>query len=116
MVDRRALTRQYKESERPIGVFRVHNVAANKSLLGSSKNVLGRLNRHRFDLEMGSHAHRELQADWLDLGESAFCFETLDLINAPVDDPSWDPAEDLAELEAMWRERIIAEGGALYDE
>lgn len=113
-MDRKELLRQYKESHRPTGVYRIFNVGANRSLLGSSTNVPGLLNRHRFELEMGSHRNKELQRDWNQQGESAFRFEPLDLIDPPSDNPSWDAGEDLAELEAMWRERLVAQGGELY--
>lgn len=114
VADRKELLRHYKESHRPAGVFRILNVGENRSFVGSSTNVPGLLNRHRFELEMGSHRNKPLQADWNRLGESGFSFETLDLLDPPADDPSWNPAEEVAELETMWRERILAEGGELY--
>jgi len=114
MVDRKDILRRYKESHRPTGVFRILNRASGASFIGSSTNVPGLLNRHRFELEMGSHRNKALQADWNQLGEDGFVLETLDLIDPPADDPGWNASDDLAELEAMWRDRIVAEGGSLY--
>ena len=46
-VDRKALIRQYKETRRPAGVFRVRNTANGKSLVGTSVDLPSMLNRQR---------------------------------------------------------------------
>lgn len=112
-IDRKARIREYKENPPPAGVFRIVNTATGRVLLGASRNVAGRLNRHRFDLKRGAHADRELQSDWNALGEGAFEFSMLDPLE-PVDEPGCDPAEDLRELEAMWREKLAESGTPLY--
>lgn len=111
--DRKALVREYLETPRPAGVYRVLNKASGKSLLGSSPNVPGVVNRQRFQLENGSHPDKELQADWNDLGPDAFTFETLDLLK-PSDDPGYDSTEDLRTLKTMWLEKLAASGVPLY--
>ena len=85
-IGRKARIRRYKETLPPAGVFRVRNTATGKSLVGSSANLPGTLNRHRFQLERGSHPSRELQADWSALGPDAFEFEVLDQLK-PSDKP-----------------------------
>jgi hypothetical protein len=50
MKSRKELKREYKERQKPAGVFRVKNTANNKVLLGSSLNLEGSLNKHRFML------------------------------------------------------------------
>ncbi|MFT3917054.1 MAG: hypothetical protein QM704_24095 [Anaeromyxobacteraceae bacterium] len=41
--------------------------------------------------------------------------KVLDVLEPPKDAPSsWDPKDDLAELERMWIERLKAEGGVPY--
>ena len=114
-IDRKARIRQYKETLPAAGVFRVRNTATGKSLVGSSANLPGTLNRHRFQLERGSHPSRELQADWNALGAGAFDFEVLDQLK-PSDKPDDDPTEDLKVLKELWLEKLKASGELLYRE
>ena len=113
-LDRKAEARRYKESARPMGVFRVRNVDAAKSLIGTSTDLPAMLNRQRFQLQMGSHPNRALQGEFAQAGESAFAFETLDVLE-PSEDPDADVRVDLAELEVMWRERLTASGESFYN-
>lgn len=113
--DRRSLIREYKDTPRPAGVYRVHNTKNGRSLVGSSANLPGILNRHRFALENGSHLDKELQADWNKLGEAAFEFEVLDELDLH-DDPGFDPTDDLSVLRRMWTEKLVASGVRLYKE
>ncbi len=112
-IDRKALSREYKESPPPVGVYRVRNTVSGRSLVGSAVNLAGRLNRHRFQLEMGSHPNRDLLADWKEFGAAAFAFEELDRLKPP-DEPGYDPAEDLQVLEEMWIDKLTAAGEPLY--
>lgn len=111
--DRRAKIREYKETPRPMGVFRVRNVAERRSLVGTSRDLPAILNRHSAQLRFGSHPVRALQADWGRLGAEGFTFEVLDTLD-PAEDSAHDPKDDLATLEAMWRERLAAEGESFY--
>ena len=79
------------------------------AFLGSSVDVPSMLNRQRFELEIGSHKDRALQAEWNRCGPEGFAFEVLDTLEPP-DDPAYDPREDMAELLEMWRERLAADG------
>ena len=108
-VDRKALTRAYKEMPPAAGVYAVRNLESGAVLLGSTKNLPGMLNRQRFDLECGSHTNKPLQTDYNALGVEKFAFEVLDALE-PSDDPAADLADELDTLEAMWRERLTAEG------
>jgi hypothetical protein len=114
-VDRKARIREYKETPRPAGVYRVRNSVTCKSLIGSTTDLPGMLNRLRFQLKNGSHPDRELQRDWSELGSDAFEFETLDQLE-PSDEPTYDPTEDLAVLKNMWIEKLTASGEALYQQ
>ena len=113
MTDRKALTRRYKETRRPIGVFRVRNTGAARSFLGTSVDLPSMLNRQRSQLESGGHMDRDLQADWDAIGSDGFVFEALDTIE-PLDEPGWDPSDDLAALRDIWAERLAAEGETFY--
>ena len=112
-VDRKAMLRAYKETPRPAGIFGVRNIVSGAVLLGATMNLPGTLNRQRFDLECGSHPNKVLQRDYDELGPEAFAFEVLDALE-PAEDPSADLAEELATLEAMWRDRLAAEGVVDY--
>jgi len=108
-VDRKASIRQYKESRRPMGVWRVHNTVADRSLLGSSVDLPSMLNRQQSQLRFGGHPCRQLQEDWNRLGPAAFVFEVLDTLK-PVDESGYDPAEDLRVLLDLWKERLGTSG------
>ena len=110
-MDRKERLRQYKETPRPVGVYLVRNTASGTAFIGSSVNIAGMLNRLRFQLEMGGHPNRELQAQWDEFGADAFVFETLDTLEPPTD-PDYDPTEDLATLEDMWLDRLSTPEGA----
>jgi hypothetical protein len=114
-IDRKARTREYKDTPRPAGVYRVRNSVTGKSLIGSTTDLPGMLNRQRFQLENGSHPDRELQRDWSEFGSDAFEFETLDQLE-PSDEPTYDPTEDLAVLKKMWLEKLTASGETLYQQ
>ncbi len=113
-MDRKALTRAYKESRRPIGVFCVRNVETGEALIGRSVDLPSILNRERITLRMGGHPNRRLQQDWNARGADAFVFEVLDTLAWPENTPDFDPTDDLVLLEAMWRERIQPNGVGNY--
>lgn len=105
MVDQRALKKAYKETPRPRGVFVVRNRANGKVFLGGSQDLPGALNRHRFQLKMGSHQNGALQADWKSLGEDAFEIEVLDELK-PQEGPETDPVREVAVLLALWMDKL----------
>ncbi len=96
-----------------MGVFCVRNGAVSKALVGTSVNVPAMLNRIRFQLDHGSHPNRQLQNDWNELGSAVFSFESLDVLE-PAKERDYDPSDDLAALEALWREKLSA-SVAFYD-
>lgn len=112
-VDRKARNREYKNTPRPAGVYRVRNSATGKSLVGSTTDLPSMLNRQRFQLENGLHPDKELQRDWSEYGADVFEFEILDRLE-PRDEPSYDPTEDLAVLKDMWVEELTGRGESLY--
>ena len=113
--DRKARIREYKEQVQPAGIYRVRNTATGKSLIGSSVNLPGMLNRQRFQLDHGSHPDQELQKDWNELGPDAFEFEALDLLKPP-DEPAYDPTADLRVLKELWLEKLTESGVPLYQQ
>jgi len=106
---RKDLIREYKETPRTMGVFRVRNTGSGRSIVASSRDVHSVLNRHRAQLRMGGHPDKQLQKEWDALGADAFEFEILDTLE-PKEEAGYDPADELSELEALWVEKLAAEG------
>lgn len=113
-IDRKSLTREYKETPREAGVFRVRNRESGKALVGSSPDLPGMLNRQRFQLELGSHADKELQADWNALGSDSFEFDVLDRLEPRDDAAAVSQKEELEALAVMWSEKLRESGVELY--
>ncbi len=75
-MDRKALTRAYKASRRPMGVYCVRNLETGEALIGHSVDLPSILN--------------------------------------PESTPDFNPTDDLVLLDAMWRERMQANGQGSY--
>lgn len=103
--DRKALSRQYKNTPRTMGVGVVRNTANGRVLLLAGLDIPALLNRHRAQLRLGVHRNQHLQQDWRAVGEQGFAFEILDTLT-PKDTPGYDPQEDLRVLEQLWLERL----------
>ena len=102
---RKELNREYVERVKPAGVYQVKNLANGKVLLGSSLNLEGPLNRHRFMLKIGSHTNKSLQKDWNEFGADQFAFEILEEVQRR-DDPSFNLKDELELLEMVWIEKL----------
>ncbi len=114
-VDRKARIREYRETRRPMGIFRVHNKVEDRSLVGASTDLPAMLNRQRSQLRFGAHMNRALQGDWQRLGPDAFEFEVLDTLT-PADPPDLRRDEqELAVLEQLWLERLSPFGERGYN-
>ena len=114
-MDKKAALLEYKLSYRPMGVFQIRNTTNGKVFVDSSTNIPGKINRHRFALNMGKHASKSLQTEWNELGKSAFEFETIEPVE-PRDDANYDYAADLVTLEDLWLEKLAPYGDRGYNE
>ena len=112
---KKELKLEYKQNRRPIGVFQIRNIVNEKVLVGVSLNLPGILNRHKFQLEMGNHPNKTLQAEWREFGPDNFAFEILDELK-PREDPDYDYSADLAFLEELWIETLQPYGDRGYNE
>jgi group I intron endonuclease len=112
---RAELRRAYKEAPRQAGIFQVKNLRNGKVLLGSSANLHGPLNKHRFMLSIGRHDNAALQDDWNRLGAEAFVFEILEVI-PPKDDPAFCLEDELTLLEQIWLEKLQPFGERGYNQ
>lgn len=111
---RKELNKEYQERIKPAGVFQIKNAANGKVLLGSSLNLEGPLNRHRFMLRTGSHTNKALQKDWDEFGPSQFVFEILEEVKRK-DDPSFNLKDELTLLEMIWLEKLQPFGERGYN-
>ena len=108
-MDKSKMKKAYKESRRPMGVFRIKSTPDNKVYIGFGTDLPARINRHKAELKFGSHRNRELQETWDSLGESAFDFEVLDVLDHEENLQS-NHAEELRVLVEMWIRRLEEEG------
>ena len=111
----RELTRQYKESTPPMGVYLIRNTVNRRVFVGASMNVDGAMNRVRFELGLNSHRNVALQQDWRECGPENFQFEVLDILKKR-DEPHFDYKDELDALLDLWREEVHAYGPAGYCE
>jgi len=111
---RKEIHQEYKERVKPSGVYQVKNLANGKVLLGTSLNLEGPLNRHRFMLKINSHPNKELQKDWNELGPDQFAFEILEVVQVQ-DHPNFNLKDELTLLEQIWLEKLQPLGERGYN-
>lgn len=83
-MDKKALKKQYKETLQPMSVFKIENKINGKILIVSSNNIPGRINREKFQLDIGGHPHTDLQKDYKEFGKDNFVFEIIDQLTVNV--------------------------------
>lgn len=103
-MDRKKIVKEYKQAPPPMGILLVRNLASGKVFIESAMNVQGQLNSCKFQLKMGSHTNRALQADYNELGEERFSFEVADSLTPT--DAKGNAVEDLLVLEKLWLEKL----------
>jgi group I intron endonuclease len=114
MKSKKDIIREYKEKEKQAGVFQVKNTANGKVLLGSSMNLQGPLNSHKFMLETGMHRNKKLQQEWNDYGPDQFIFEILEVVKIKKD-PNFSVSDELTLLEQIWLEELQPFGERGYN-
>jgi group I intron endonuclease len=105
MKTRKEINREYVERVKPAGVYQVKNLANGKMFMGSSLNLEGPLNRHKFMLKIKGHTNKELQKDWDELGSDQFVFEILEEVQIR-EDPNFNLKDELTLLEMIWLEKL----------
>jgi hypothetical protein len=103
---RKELNREYLARPKPAGIFQIKNSVNGKILLGSSLNLEGPLNKHRYMLTIGSHHNKELLNDWNAQGADKFIFAILEVVNVPEHDPNFNLSDELTLLEQIWWEKL----------
>jgi hypothetical protein len=108
------VNREYKERKKPAGIFQIKNIANGKVLLGSSLNLEGPLNSHKFMLTIGSHRNELLQKEWKEYGGDKFIFEILEVVKV-TDDENFNLKDELTLLEEIWLEKLQPFGERGYN-
>jgi len=114
MKTRKELQREYLDRPKPAGIFQIKNTANGKIFLGSSLNLEGPLNGHKFMLSIGSHRNAALQKDWNEYGPDKFIFEILEVVNRK-EDPNFNLGDELTLLEQIWIEKLQPFGELGYN-
>jgi len=104
-LDRKAKIRKYKDTPRLMGIYQIKNKVNGKILIGASVNLPAILNRYKAELKMDSCRNAVLQKEWNQFGPEMFEFNEYEILK-PVDDPTYNPAEDLRALEELWIEKL----------
>ncbi len=114
MIDKKELKKQYKRTLPPMGIYQVKNLVNGKIFIGKSKNVRGKINGSKFQLEQNTHVNKLLQEDYINYGADNFSFEIIDYLE-PKDELNYDYSEDLNTLEEMWLEKLQPYGEKGYN-
>jgi hypothetical protein len=110
---RKELLDQYKQMKKDAGIYQIRNMIDNKIYVIMTQN-LKNMNGKRFELLMGSLKNAELQKDWNRLGENAFAFEVLEVLEEK-DDGFFDKKEELRKLERKWLDKLQPYGDKGYN-
>ena len=113
--ENRRLKQDYLNTKRPFGIVLIRNTTNDKVFLFSGLDLQGIINRHKFALNAGGHASKDLQRDWNTLGADKFEFEIIDQME-PTNDPSFDARRELNFMEEMWLEKLVPYGDRGYNE
>src|SRR5436190_5035079 len=114
-MDKKRLKNEYRESPRQMGVFLIRNMTNDKVFLSAGLDLVGTMNRHKFQLTNGSHPNARLQRDWNEVGSNNFAFEIIDQIT-PQDDPAFDSKAELEFMEKLWLQELQPFGERGYNQ
>lgn len=114
MIDKKQITKDYKQQKRPAGIYAVHNKIDNKMYIGTSKNLPAVLRRFEFTLKMGGFPFQQLIDDYKNLGSDNFEIKIIDELEVK-DETEKELDAELESLEEMWVEKLKAEGVSFYN-
>lgn len=114
MLDKKQITKDYKQQKQPAGIYAVHNKVDNKMYIGTSKNLPAVVRRFEFTLTMGSFPYQELIDDYKKLGKESFEIKILDELELKNETDKEITAE-LNELEDLWIEKLKSDGVSFYN-
>lgn len=108
MEERKLIKSKYMNSVRPCGICSITNLTSGRVLLFSSVDTESLLNRHRFELKMGSHKNKPLQKDWKNQPSDDFTFKVLAYVDKPeAVDNMKETLEELMEKVVSTFEKVV---------
>jgi hypothetical protein len=105
---RKELLARYKQNPPEAGVYRIVNTKNNRYFLGSTPNLPSMRSKMEFARTTNSAGvfDRRLREDAQEFGIDAFMLEVLEIVQPKPDTRPEKLREELATLEALWRERF----------
>ena len=98
-----------------MGIFMIKSEISGKGLLYPVQDLKGKMNRFRFQLEMGSHPNKALQKEWTEQGAGSFSFTVLENLDYDKDETKTDYSDELELLRMEWEQRLGDEGMEFYE-
>ena len=83
-MDKRQARREYKERKTPKGIFAIRCAGTSDVWVGASTHLDSERNGIWFQLRLGQHQNKRLQAEWNAKGEQAFTYEILETLDDDV--------------------------------
>jgi len=114
MLDKKQITKDYKQQKQPAGVYAVHNKVDNKMYIGTSKNLPAVVRRFEFTLQMESFPFRDLIDDYKKLGKDNFEIKIIDELELK-NETEKEIDTELNSLEELWIEKLKSEGVSFYN-
>lgn len=102
---KKELIAEYKQTKFRIGVFQVRNTVNGKIFIEGSVNLDKIWNRHRTELNFGSHSNKALQEDWKTFGADSFVYKILDEIKQE-EGKNVDYNKEIKQLEQMYMDEL----------
>jgi len=113
-IDKKQLTKDYKQQKQPAGIYAVHNKIDNKMYIGTSKNLPAVIRRFEFTLTMGNFPYQELIDDYKNLGKDNFEVKILDELELK-NETEKEIDTELNSLEELWIEKLKGDGVSFYN-
>lgn len=114
MLDKKQISKDYKQQKQPAGVYAVHNKIENKMYIGTSKNLPAVVRRFEFTLQMESFPYQDLIDDYKKLGKDNFEIKILDELELK-NETEKEITSELNELEELWIEKLKKDGVKFYN-
>jgi len=107
-MDKRQARKEYKERKTPKGIFAIRCAGASEVWVGASTHLDSERNGIWFQLRLGQHQNKRLQAEWNAKGEEAFTYEVLETLDDDV--VPLAIKDELRERQKHWVKELRASG------
>ncbi len=114
MINKKQISKEYKQQKQPAGIYAVHNKIDNKMYIGTSKNLPAVLRRFEFTLQMESFPYQDLVDDYKKHGKKYFEVKILDELELK-NETEKEIDTELMSLEEMWIEKLKSEEVTFYN-